>query len=236
MRTAEKESSKIDWDAVQDRVVANKADPRAAVTDERLDPEMALRRRAWDTADIPAGYRDATWEGIQPESSREALRSYCEGLRENVQQGLGIFVATSFGLGKSRLFAILAQEAFRQRVSCLYVMSGAVLADRLERYARKTDRENDTFGLYASTSLVILDDLPYAEAAHAYRGSLRVAEWLRFRYAEGRAVAIGSNVPWAELQARPEWAAVMDRLEEKIPVRWRLEAKGESRRKAPTQD
>ena len=232
MSTAQEPPSKIDWDAVRNRAAANKADSRVALADGRPDPEITLRRLAWDAADIPAGYRDATWEGIQPERWRAALWSYCEGLHENVQKGLGVFVATNFGLGKSRLFAILAQEAFRHRVRCLYVASGAVLADRLDRYARKPDREDDVFGLYLSLPLVLLDDLPYAEAAHGYNAPLRVAEWLRFRYAEGRAVAIGSNVPWAELQARPEWAAVMDRLEERIPLRWRLEAKGQSRRKA----
>ena len=188
--------------------------------------EAEMRVRYLEALGFAADNWRPSW-GRLPADYRADLQEYCEDLRGRVQERHGLYLGAAIGAGKSCALALLALRARQLSLSCSYVLAGWALVEACAEESQP----------YSGCDVLILDDIDYVSTA-GYEGEERswdtIGRYLYRRYTGGGAVCIASNLPYAELSAKPGLERVASRWEERLPVRWRMETDAADQRRQQT--
>lgn len=164
---------------------------------------------------FPVANRKPAW-ALVPQDCRQQLVAYCESLQVHVTQGMGLFLGSAVGAGKTSMLALLAQRAEQLHVPAAYVVAGFALHEIL-----KQDR-----GAYQTTPLLLLDDLDYVSTA-GYEQEQRswdlIGQALYLRDAAGLSTVVACNDTWEVIAGKPGMARVVSRWARSIPEQFRLE-------------
>jgi len=197
------------------------------------EAEKARAEKLFKSARIPKRYRNKTLDNFdrsrQPIAFHKA-KHYIENWEKTWEEGRCLFFVGNPGTGKSHLAFAILNELLKKGIPgmCITVPD---LMDELR--PRDDGQERERMEVLKTIDFLVMDDLG-AEKNSDFTTE-RIYIILNARYSEMRPTVITSNDYLEDLEKRPGWKRIVDRVKEMAdPVRVEGESYREEARREKT--
>lgn len=181
---------------------------RQEIERQRAEAKQKQAERLWERSNVGKRFKDVTLNGFTGDP--EALKA-CRKWVDNLQDGEGLVLCGSYGVGKTHLATATAREAMERYGITVWFSTFAGILQELKGTYGNSKEFNETLQKYRIVDLLVIDDLG-KENLTAWASEMLFTV-IDERYRNMKAVIITTNMMPKELGQHID-EAIMSRLAE----------------------